>query len=80
MLQIVLLEAGGNDFSNGTKPPANWAADYQRFLQQVCARIGPRLCVAQAVQAHLARACDCLLRPIPSDPMREPYASAPKQV
>ena len=34
--QVVLLEAGGNDFANGTKPPASWASEYKSFLQQVC--------------------------------------------
>ena len=34
--QVVLLEAGGNDFANGTKPPGNWASEYKNFLQQVC--------------------------------------------
>ncbi len=33
--QVVLIEAGGNDFSNGTKPPSNWGAEYKRFLRQV---------------------------------------------
>ncbi len=36
LLQIVLLEAGGNDFANSTKPAANWASAYQGFLQQAC--------------------------------------------
>ena len=36
MAQVVLIDAGGNDFSNGTKPPSNWAADYRAFLQKVC--------------------------------------------
>lgn len=34
--QVVLLDAGGNDFANSTKPPANWASEYNSFLWQVC--------------------------------------------
>lgn len=46
-LQVVLIEAGGNDFSNGTKPPSNWGAEYKRFLQQVWAHpfCGRYLCI-----------------------------------
>ena len=41
LMQVVLLDAGGNDFSNGTKPPSNWAADYRGFLQKVQCNLLP---------------------------------------
>ena len=41
LMQVMLLDAGGNDFSNGTKPPSNWAADYRGFLQKVQCNLLP---------------------------------------
>ena len=43
--QVVLVEAGGNDFSNGSAPP-DWQAAYKAFLQQ--ARAACPCCLAHA--------------------------------
>ena len=50
--QVVLLEAGGNDFNNGTKPPGNWGAEYKRFLNQVNAHM---LMVSSTLRAQASQ-------------------------